>query len=59
MNNFKNFDEGAFGRILSYNDLSDRKDRTKKKSNDDDSDDSDEEDKEEEKRKAEEEERMV
>ena len=58
MNNFKNFDDGAFGRILSYNDLSDRKDRTKKKSSNDDSDESDEED-EEQRRKAEEEERLV
>ena len=42
MNNFKNIEDGAFGRILSYNDLSDRRERTKNK-NDGSEDESDEE----------------
>ena len=39
MNNYKNIENGTVGRILSYNDLSDRRERTKKKSSMDDSDD--------------------
>ena len=38
MNNYKNIENGTVGRILSYNDLSDRRERTKKKSSMDDSD---------------------
>ena len=38
MNNYKNIENGTVGRILSYNDLSDRRERTKKKSSLDDSD---------------------
>ena len=38
MNNYKNIEDGTVGRILSYNDLSDRRERTKKKSSLDDSD---------------------
>ena len=53
MNNYKNIEEGTVGRILSYNDLSDRRERTKKKSS---LDDSDEEADLEEKRRLEEEE---
>ena len=55
LNNFKNFDDGVIGRILSYNDLSDRKtsdDKEKKENSDDDSEDEEEQEK---KRKQEEE----
>ena len=53
MNNYKNIEDGTVGRILSYNDLSDRRERTKKK---DSMDDSDEEAELEERRRQEEEE---
>ena len=54
MNNYKNIEDGTVGRILSYNDLSDRRERTKKKNSD--SDDSDEEEELELRRRLEEEE---
>ena len=46
LNNFKNFEDGVAGRILSYNDLSDRKTfdggKNKKDGSDDDSEDEEE-----------------
>ena len=43
LNNYKNIEDGTVGRILSYNDLSDRRERTKKKNSEDESDEDDEE----------------
>ena len=43
LNNFKNFDDGSCGRILSYNDLTDRRDYTQKKKKNEDEDSDDEE----------------
>lgn len=41
LNNFKNFEDGISGRILSYNDLSDRKNFIQEKKENEDSDDED------------------
>ena len=43
LNNYKNIEDGTVGRILSYNDLSDRRERTKKKNSEDESEEDEEE----------------